>query len=279
MPKAQGKRTDLVTSCDEVTTYAELGCGRMEALRWKLSAELSQPEFDSYITKTKESGRELTSSAIRRKARAIRNEKENVGDYSAGFHDIGESNIIIGDAKNMDLSVFEKYSVVIADPPWQYNAVMGRGIAEDNYSVLSIDDLLAMPIPEIVTDDAVLFLWCTWPMLQDGLRVLEAWGFTYKTGLPWVKTSRKSGKIFYGVGRWLRGASEPILIGVRGKAKPTAEMGNYIGLLSPKLEHSRKPDDLHSLAESLPGNKIELFARRSKPGWTSFGNDIKESLL
>ena len=70
MPKAQGKRTDLVTSCDEVTTYAELGCGRMEALRWKLSAELSQPEFDSYITKTKESGGELASPAVRAKAQS-----------------------------------------------------------------------------------------------------------------------------------------------------------------------------------------------------------------
>jgi len=192
---------------------------------------------------------------------------------------IKEYILIVGDARNMDLSQFpHKYGVIVADPPWQYRATTGRGIAEDNYDVLTIENLKEMPVDKLALDDCILFLWGTWPMLPEVLGLIDAWGFTYKTGWPYVKT-HKDGTIFYGVGRWIRGATEYVLMGIRGDVSPPEEMKNYMGILSPSLDHSRKPDSVHQIAETLPGPYLELFARRTRPGWTVFGNEIEELLL
>lgn len=187
--------------------------------------------------------------------------------------------IIRGDARNMDLAQFpHPYGVIIADPPWEYRVTKGQGIAEDQYSTMNMSDLKAMPVPELCADDCILFLWGTWPKLPEVVSLMAAWEFEYVTGLPWVKTNKKNGKLFYGIGYWVRGCSEYILIGRRGKVSPPRLKG-FMGILSPTFQHSRKPDSVHQIAEALPGPYLELFARRSRPGWTVFGNEIEEVLL
>lgn len=112
------------------------------------------------------------------------------------------------------------------------------------------------------------------------MRVIHAWGFTYKTGLPWIKADGVEQtlwggldfKPFYGCGFWIRGCSEPILIAKRGNAKPLTS--DFVGLISPNAEHSRKPDDLYTLAERYPGPRLEMFARRKRPGWDVWGNEV-----
>jgi len=132
-----------------------------------------------------------------------------------------------------------------------------------------------MPVKDIAKTDSVLLLWGTWPKLPDALQVMAAWGFEYVTGFPWVKLTPSGEGIHYGIGFWVRGCSEFVFIGRRGNVSPPRLEG-ILGLIAPNLHHSRKPDDVHDIAETLPGPYLELFARRSRLGWTSFGNDIED---
>ena len=189
----------------------------------------------------------------------------------------------LDDAPREDL---RRYRCILADPPWTYRNG-GNGAARNHYPTMSTDALKAMPVSRMAADDCVLIMWATWPMLPDALALIEAWDFTYVTGLPWVKLSKtpntdanggSSPRPSYGTGAWLRGCSEPILIAKRGNARPAT--GNYLGLLSERLSHSRKPDSIYELAEGLvplapplePPRHLEMFARRRRPGWDVFGH-------
>lgn len=185
------------------------------------------------------------------------------------------SKVVIGDARQLDLSQFERYGVVVADPPWQYDfSVDARDSIEFHYPTLTLQDIKQMPISNLVLSNAVLFLWGTWPKLQEANAVMSAWGFGYVTGFPWVKMAGDF-TVSYGMGYWVRGCSEYVLIGRRGNVSPPRLEG-FLGLLSPNLQHSRKPDSVHEIAETLPGPYLELFGRRPREGWTVFGNDVKE---
>ena len=178
----------------------------------------------------------------------------------------------------------QRYGVILADPPWNYANAGCRGAAENQYSTMSVADICALPVPDMAAPDSVLLLWCTWPQMQEGLQVMRAWGFEYVTGFPWVKVTDVSPDLWgaltfsvpYGIGFWARGASEFVLIGKRGNAKPPPN--GFIGLLSPNLRHSRKPESLHHYAMSLPGPYLELFARRPFPGWDVWGNQVASSV-
>lgn len=189
-----------------------------------------------------------------------------------------------------------KFGTILADPPWNYNRTSGdpklSGYSDAEYEPLTTDALCALPVKDLAADDAVLLLWTTWPFIADALRVVDAWGFEYITGLPWVKVTDE-GAPTYGVGYWFRGCTEPILVAKR-KGAPSHRspfMGLLAedtgGLIAKNLKHSRKPESLHQVVEETgyPGPRLELFARRQRPGWICRGNecpgdgrDIRESL-
>jgi site-specific DNA-methyltransferase (adenine-specific) len=180
-----------------------------------------------------------------------------------------------------------KYGVILADPPWAYHNWSERkqGAAAAEYPTMSVAQLKALPVESLAADNSVLLLWGTWPKLAEAcLPVMEAWGFRYITGFPWVKITEIGSSLWggveisvqYGVGFWARGCTELVLIGKRGNAKPP-ESG-FIGLLSPNLYHSRKPDDLYEYAEAMPGPYLELFARRSREGWDVWGNEVGSTI-
>lgn len=168
------------------------------------------------------------------------------------------------------------FGTIIADPPWAYQKTTRHakltGYSDAEYSPLSTADLCALPVGALAHDASVLALWTTFPFVPDALRLIDAWGFTYVTGLPWVKVTKSDrSKPEYGVGYWFRGAAELILVGKRKKAYRT----NFTGLISENFGHSRKPDDLYALCEGgFPGPYLELFARRTRPGWTQLGNEL-----
>jgi site-specific DNA-methyltransferase (adenine-specific) len=184
-----------------------------------------------------------------------------------------------------------KYKTILADPPWKYRNEKTGGTnmisgASAHYPVMSIDALKSLPISDIADDDAVLLLWVTWPQLPDGIELMTAWGFEYVTGFPWLKVKSVESTLFdgeqinlqrMGLGFWVRGVSELVCIGRRGNAKPPEQ--KFIGLIAPNIKHSRKPDDIYQLAESFPGPHVELFARRKRNGWHSFGNEIKSDIV
>ena len=186
--------------------------------------------------------------------------------------------IVTSDARELTADLFPcKFGVIIADPPWSYRqGATGRlkGAASKEYDTMTDDDIINMPVYDLAKDDSVLFLWGTWPKADIVMQVLKAWDFEYLTGLPWIKLVSRNGGIQGGVGHWLRGVTEFIYIGKRGNVRPPIPSERYAGLLAENLKHSRKPDDIHDIAEKLPGPWLELFARRTRPNWYVFGNDI-----
>jgi len=179
----------------------------------------------------------------------------------------------------------KQYGVILADPPWDYANSGCRGAAENQYPTMTEKEIAALPIFDFALPNCVLLLWATWPKLDEAcLPVLKAWGFEYITGFPWLKITEVStdldGQIQvsvpYGVGFWVRGETEPILIGRRGKPKPPPN--GFVGLLSLNLRHSRKPDSIYDYAEAMPGPYLELFARRARPGWDVWGNEVESTI-
>lgn len=172
----------------------------------------------------------------------------------------------------------KKYSIIYADPPWSYQDKGCNGNCEAHYSTMNIKDICAMPVKDITEDDAVLFMWATYPMLKEALQVIEAWGFTYKSiGFQWVKLNKKNGKPFYGLGRWTRGNTEPCLIATKGK--PTRASKSVFQLIQTPIEgHSKKPAIVRDRIIELMGggSRIELFARQSAPGWDCWGDQAPE---
>lgn len=174
----------------------------------------------------------------------------------------------------------KKYGVIVADPAWSYANAGCRGAAENEYPTMSVEDICALPVREMAADDCALFLWTTWPQLREGLDVIKAWGFDYITGLPWIKIIGEPSRDLwgdlvitaqYGVGFWVRGCTEPLLIARKGDVK--AASGDLVGLLSENLRHSRKPENVYHIAERLPGPYLEMFCRRPRAGWDVWGNE------
>jgi N6-adenosine-specific RNA methylase IME4 len=170
----------------------------------------------------------------------------------------------------------QAYTVISADPPWRFETYSAKGklkkSAELHYPTLSLAEIAALPVSQLATPDAVLFLWGTAPMLLQAIAMMEAFGFTYKSNLVWVKTT-KHGKIAFGTGYRIRNSHEHLLIGVRGNPKNTKSERSAI--ISQLREHSRKPDEAAELMERwLPGaTRIDLFGgRATRAGWDSFGN-------
>lgn len=136
----------------------------------------------------------------------------------------------------------KKYNIIYADPPWSYKDKKCNGNCESHYNTMNIKDICNLPINDITNKDCVLFLWVTYPMLKEGLELIEAWGFKYKTiGFQWIKQNKSGNGFFFGLGRWTRGNTECCLIAVKGKPK---RINNSISqlIISPLEQHSKKPD-------------------------------------
>ncbi len=171
------------------------------------------------------------------------------------------------------------FRTVLADPPWQFQNRTGKMAPEhkrlNRYDTLSLADILALPVAEMVEPTAHLYLWVPNALLPEGLQVLAAWGFVYKANLVWHKVRKDGGPDGRGVGFYFRNTTELILFGTRGKAARTLAPGRrQVNIIrSMKREHSRKPDELYTIIESCsPGPFLELFARGSQPGWITWGN-------
>lgn len=173
----------------------------------------------------------------------------------------------------------QSFSTILADPPWQFQNRTGKMAPEhkrlNRYGTMVLDDILTLPVQQITTDTAHLYLWVPNALLPEGLRVLEAWGFQYKSNLVWHKVRKDGGPDGRGVGFYFRNTTELILFGVKGKNARTLAPGrSQVNILrTMKREHSRKPDEMYELVEACsPGPRLELFARGSRPGWTTWGN-------
>lgn len=172
----------------------------------------------------------------------------------------------------------KRYSVILADPPWSYDdKCLHRGGALRHYSTMTIDQICALSVGKLATDDATLFMWATFPKLWEAKRVFSAWGFEYKTcAFVWIKTNKRevtdqasffpidSFDSFWGMGRWTRSNAEVCLLGVKGKPKRVSG-GVHQLIYAPVDEHSRKPAETRTRIIELMGDvpRVELFARQA----------------
>lgn len=163
--------------------------------------------------------------------------------------------------------------VLLADPPWRFGDALGRRGAEANYPTLSIEQLCSFPLPPLGRD-CLLMLWRVASMQEEALRLARSWGFTIKSELVWRKLT-KTGKQWFGMGRYVRMGHEVCLLGVRGKVEISDHAVRSV-FPSPVQEHSRKPDEIYDIARRLvpKGPYVELFARRRYPGWIAYGNQL-----
>ncbi|HNE01636.1 MAG: S-adenosylmethionine-binding protein [Proteobacteria bacterium] len=171
------------------------------------------------------------------------------------------------------------FGTILADPPWQFQNRTGKVAPEHRrltrYGTLTLPEITALPVAEAAAEVCHLYLWVPNALLPEGLQVMAAWGFQYKSNLVWHKIRKDGGPDGRGVGFYFRNVTELILFGVRGKNARTLAPGrsqvNFIA--SRKREHSRKPDEQYELIEACsPGPFLELFARGERPGWQVWGN-------
>jgi len=177
----------------------------------------------------------------------------------------------------------QRFKTVLADPPWRFINRTGKVAPEhrrlSRYGTLSVEEIGALPVSQIVESTAHLYLWVPNALLPEGLQVMKAWGFSYKSNIIWHKLRKDGGSDGRGVGFYFRNVTEVILFGTRGKNARTLPPGrrqvNYLG--TRKREHSRKPDEQYELIEACsPGPRVELFARGIRTNWASWGDQADE---
>jgi N6-adenosine-specific RNA methylase IME4 len=286
----QAKNKDMEADAVEIRMRATRRLGQMVKAQDETVGLARPPGSNKHRVKKQPDARPTLSSQgidknLAHQARALRNLSDNQFENAVtnarkavqrtvkieADRNVRMSNLATISRGNAALGTAEKFPIIYADPPWQYeNPPIGatnRAI-ENHYPTMTIDEICALPVGEIATKDAVLFLWATAPKLSECMRVIEAWGFQYRTNMVWVKNK-------IGMGYHVRNQHELLLIAKRGevpvplpKNRPSSVVNATRGA------HSEKPEVFHEIIEKMYPElpKIELFARAVRSGWTAWGN-------
>lgn len=185
-------------------------------------------------------------------------------------------------AKDFSRSVGNRnFGTILADPPWQFTNRTGKMAPEhkrlSRYSTLTLQEIKEIPVAVVAAEKSHLYLWVPNALLAEGLQVMEAWGFKYKTNIIWHKVRKDGGPDGRGVGFYFRNTTEMVLFGVRGSMRTLAPGRRQVNIIkSMKREHSRKPDELYDIIEACsPGPYLELFARGKRKGWSQWGDQVE----
>jgi len=182
------------------------------------------------------------------------------------------------EASLLSMNGKRRYSTILADPPWQFTNRTGKMAPEhkrlNRYSTLKLNEICELPVSSIALEKAHLYLWVPNALLAEGLEVMKAWGFTYKTNIIWHKVRKDGGPDGRGVGFYFRNTTEIILFGIRGKMRTLGPGRSQVNIIrTRKREHSRKPDEQYEIIEQCsPGPYLEMFARGNRKKWFSWGN-------
>jgi len=180
--------------------------------------------------------------------------------------------------------IMEKYSIIYADPPWTFKTYSDKGkgrSAEQHYHCMTKEDIQALDVQSICKDDAVLFLWVTYPCLEEGLELIKAWGFKYKTcAFSWVKLNKKSDTPFTGMGYYTRANNEICLLATKGKGLPRVSKAVKQIVIEKIGRHSEKPDTVRHRIVELFGDvkRLEMFARTKSDGWDTWGDEVESDI-
>ena len=234
------------------------GATRQEAHRWSELAAVPEEKRQAWIETAKAAGKEVTSGAIRRElGREVKRQErlENLAEIATGNAPL-----------TGELGTFP---VIYADPPWRYEHCESESREiENQYPTMDLGDICILPVADHCTDDAVLFLWATAPKLAEAMRVVESWGFVYRTCMVWDKEK-------IGMGYWARQQHELLLIATRGQPPAPAPANRPASVVrSPRGQHSAKPEVFYGIIEAmfptLP--KLEMFCRSPRENWSVWGN-------
>jgi len=217
----------------------------------------NKTELLKLARQNKEKQKELAEKIITGKAKNINDARKQMA-----FEEKRE--ISIEELKN------NKYSVIYADPPWRYNnSGYNTGVPDLHYPTMTNEEIANLPIKNITTENAILFLWATNPLLKEALKVIEAWGFKYKTNMVWIKDK------FTYYGFYCYGKHELLLIATKGSMLPRREGMVESVIKADRGEHSKKPEIVYSIIENMfPGyTYLELFSRNKREKWYQWGNE------
>lgn len=172
-----------------------------------------------------------------------------------------------------------KFGTILADPPWRFANRTGKVAPEHGrlkrYATMDLSDICALPVQSFSEPASHLYLWVPNALLSEGLKVMAAWGFTYKSNIVWFKVRKDGGPDGRGVGFYFRNVTEIVLFGIRGRLRTAAPGRRQVNLIATqKREHSRKPDELYGVIERCsPGPFLELFARQKRDHWAQWGDE------
>lgn len=261
---------------------AELGVDHNLSSRSQKLGGITEQTFEAMVASTREQIRErgsrgtlATLAAEEKQQRRVKEAEEYAARTAVGCN-------------VTDLAVLAasgaRFSVIYADPPWEFRTYSGQGkdrSADRHYNTGGLDTIKTLPVASLAADNCALLMWAVMPELRGALEVIQAWGFEYKTvGFTWVKQNKSSEGLFLGMGYWTRANAELCLLATKGSPERIAKDVHQV-VLSPIEEHSRKPDEVAKRIERLlRGPYLELYARREREGWTTWGNEIaRESFL
>lgn len=180
-------------------------------------------------------------------------------------------------------NLHERYKTILADPPWQFSNRTGKVAPEHKrlgrYGTMTLEQIKSLPVSDIAATQSHLYLWVPNALILEGFEVMKRWGFIYKTNIVWHKVRKDGGPDGRGVGFYFRNVTELILFGTRGKLRTATPGRRQVNFLATrKREHSRKPDEIYPIIEACSyGPFLEMFARHSRPGWSSWGNEVNSS--
>lgn len=279
-----GKRTDLVT-CElrgSTDKQAATDGNRMKASRLQQLHKLGKKRRKALVKELHDKGKDATPSAI---LAAEREQKQTAkrAEYRARV-DVG------GTVKSLyQLSEQKRFNAIYIDPPWKFEVYSGEGkkrSADRHYDTKEMQQIMDLPVGMLADKDCALFMWCVLPCLPEALQVLDAWEFAYKTvAFTWVKTTKNAEVIklngdglHWGMGYWTRANTEVCILATRGSPTRLA-MDVHQVTIAPVGEHSAKPEETARRIERLVGGPyLELYARRARKGWFSWGNELLPQL-
>jgi N6-adenosine-specific RNA methylase IME4 len=251
--------------CSRVQHLSDFGIERTQSSRFQRIASLSDEQFEAWIANCRQSGQELTQAAALKLAKKLKPKtvEPSIDEYESGA---------VADLVEL-VQRGLRYGCIYADPPWAYTNKGTRANVEDTYkSTMTVDEICEEPVSKLAADDCHLHLWTTNAFLFDARRVMEAWGFEYKSCFVWVKPQM-------GIGNYWRVSHEFMLLGIRGKPefrrRDCMSWGEF-----DRTAHSKKPAAVRKLIESVsPGPYLELYGRETVPNWMVYGNEVARTLF
>lgn len=258
-------------SRDARVNLDDLGISATQSSRWQSEARIPDEVFEAHVEAVKSAGKELTTASVLKLAKRQPIINEPTDDSSPELSTALARARAIDTAEKIVELAGCKFGCIYADPPWQYGNQATRASTGNHYDTMTVDELCEMPIASLAAEDAHLHLWTTNAFLFDAKRVLEAWGFEYRSVFVWVKPQM-------GIGNYWRLSHEFLVLGIRGDAKRFNDKSLKSWGEFERGKHSAKPEEVRLMVErASAGPYLELFGRKPIEGWTVFGNQIDMS--